>query len=66
MKILLIEDDPGIVGLAHSLRLQVIAEGVEIEGQLSLLQEQRCDEAQGFYFSRPLPADEFAGLLEGI
>ncbi len=47
-----------IVRLAHSLRLEVVAEGVESEAQLSLLQRFGCDTAQGFYFARPLPADE--------
>jgi diguanylate cyclase (GGDEF)-like protein/PAS domain S-box-containing protein len=52
-----------IVSLAHNLRLRVIAEGVETEAQLAYLQKHDCDEMQGFYFSRPLPAIEFAQLL---
>ncbi|MEJ7819126.1 MAG: EAL domain-containing protein [Rubrobacteraceae bacterium] len=54
-----------IVSLAHNLRLKVIAEGVETAAQLDYLRRQSCDEAQGYYFSRPLPADEFVHLLEG-
>jgi diguanylate cyclase len=54
-----------VISLAHSLRLQVTAEGVETAEQLAFLRERNCDEAQGFYFSRPLPAHEFARLLDG-
>lgn len=54
-----------IVALARNLRLKVIAEGVETAAQLEYLRRQSCDEAQGYYFSRPLPADEFVHLLEG-
>jgi diguanylate cyclase (GGDEF)-like protein/PAS domain S-box-containing protein len=49
-----------IIGIGHSLRLKVIAEGVETEAQLAFLQEYRCDEVQGYYFSRPLSAHDFA------
>jgi EAL domain-containing protein (putative c-di-GMP-specific phosphodiesterase class I) len=52
-----------IIALAHNLRLSVIAEGVETAEQLDYLRLQGCDEMQGYYFSRPLPADEFARLL---
>jgi EAL domain-containing protein (putative c-di-GMP-specific phosphodiesterase class I)/ActR/RegA family two-component response regulator len=54
-----------IVTVAHRLRLKVIGEGVETEGQLRLLAARGCDEIQGYYFSRPLPADDFAQLLAG-
>lgn len=43
-----------IVTLAHSLKLRVVAEGVETEGQLNVLKQMGCDEAQGFYFNEPL------------
>jgi diguanylate cyclase (GGDEF)-like protein len=52
-----------IIGLAHNLRLKVIAEGVETAEQLAYLQDQDCDLVQGFLFSRPIPADAFTRLL---
>jgi len=52
-----------IITLAHNLKLAVIAEGVETLGQLDYLRAQGCDEMQGYYFSRPLPADDFEQLL---
>ncbi|PWF39536.1 sensor domain-containing protein [Massilia glaciei] len=52
-----------IIAMAHSLHLRVVAEGVETEAQLELLRTLRCDELQGFYFSRPIPAQGFAALL---
>ncbi len=54
-----------VIALAHSLKQKVIAEGVETEAQLKFLQQQRCDEMQGYFFSRPLPAEAFAALLQG-
>jgi diguanylate cyclase (GGDEF)-like protein/PAS domain S-box-containing protein len=54
-----------IVSLAHNLGLRVIAEGVETADQLESLRRMGCDFAQGFYFSRPVPADEFESLLAG-
>ena len=52
-----------IISLAHNLRLNVIAEGVETEAQLQYLQRHGCDEIQGYYFSRPVPASAFAQLI---
>jgi diguanylate cyclase (GGDEF)-like protein/PAS domain S-box-containing protein len=46
-----------IISLAHSLGLQVVAEGVENEAQLRFLRAHGCDEMQGFYFARPMPPD---------
>jgi diguanylate cyclase (GGDEF)-like protein len=47
-----------VIQLAHALGLQVVAEGVETERQLDILRGMRCDYAQGFLFSRPVPAEE--------
>jgi diguanylate cyclase (GGDEF)-like protein/PAS domain S-box-containing protein len=56
-----------VIGMAQSLRLRVVAEGVETMEQSEFLQEQACDEAQGYYFGRPVAAPEFATLLrQGI
>ncbi len=52
-----------VITLGHNLRLKVVAEGVETEEQLRFLQLLRCDEIQGFLFSRPLPAEELVKLF---
>jgi EAL domain-containing protein (putative c-di-GMP-specific phosphodiesterase class I) len=52
-----------IINLAKALRIFVVAEGVEDEDQAARLQALGCDEAQGYLFSRPRPADEVAELL---
>jgi diguanylate cyclase (GGDEF)-like protein/PAS domain S-box-containing protein len=52
-----------IIALAHNLKLRVIAEGVETAAQLDYLRRNGCDEMQGYYFSRPLPPDEFERML---
>ena len=52
-----------IISLAHNMRRQVIAEGVETRDQLDYLQSHGCQEMQGYYFSRPVPSEEFEQLL---
>ena len=52
-----------VINLAHSLRLKVIAEGVETADQLDFLRAHACDEIQGYYFSRPLSAADMTAAL---
>jgi len=52
-----------IIAIGQSLRLKTIAEGVEDEQQLNYLRKMGCDYIQGYYYSKPIPADEFAKLL---
>ncbi len=53
-----------VIGLGRSLKLRVVAEGVETQEQLAFLQAHHCDEAQGYYFSRPVHPAQFAKLLK--
>lgn len=56
-----------IISMAHSLKLKVVAEGVETAEQLDLLASAGCDEIQGFYFSQPVSAHEMERMLrEGL
>lgn len=55
-----------ILLLAHSLGLKVVAEGVDSEGQLKLLKLLRCDEVQGYYFSKPLPSDDAVEFIRKV
>jgi EAL domain-containing protein (putative c-di-GMP-specific phosphodiesterase class I) len=52
-----------IIAMAHSLGITVVAEGVEKEGQYTLLRERRCDLAQGYWLGHPLEMDEFMALV---
>ena len=49
--------------MAHSLQLEVLAEGVEHDSQRTILLAEGCDQAQGYLFGRPMPAADFEALL---
>ena len=53
-----------IIALGHSLRLNVVAEGVETQEQYNFLKKLNCNQAQGYYLSKPLPADEFMDFVQ--
>ncbi len=53
----------GVIGMAHGLKLEVVAEGVETPEQLAFLRLHQCDLIQGFLFSKAVPADAFAALV---
>jgi diguanylate cyclase (GGDEF)-like protein/PAS domain S-box-containing protein len=56
-----------LIGMGKSLHMQVVAEGVETREQLEILQQHGCSQGQGYYFSRPVPADEFNhGMICGV
>ncbi len=52
-----------VISLAHSLKLRVVAEGVETEAQSALLGQNACDEIQGFVLSRPVPPERVPALI---
>lgn len=52
-----------VINLANELRLQVIAEGAETEEQIELLREMGCEYAQGYYYGRPMPQEDFQDYL---
>jgi diguanylate cyclase (GGDEF)-like protein/PAS domain S-box-containing protein len=53
-----------VIALAHILKLRVVAEGVETDQQIAFLREASCEEIQGYFYSRPLPAENLRGILE--
>ncbi|WP_409266226.1 putative bifunctional diguanylate cyclase/phosphodiesterase [Massilia sp. BHUDP2] len=48
-----------MIAMAHALGMRVVAEGIESQGQMQLLQTLGCDEGQGYFFSRPVPPEEY-------
>jgi EAL domain-containing protein (putative c-di-GMP-specific phosphodiesterase class I) len=54
-----------VINMARSLKLRVIAEGVENGEELDFIRDHECDEAQGYHFSHPVPASEFIAILAG-
>jgi EAL domain-containing protein (putative c-di-GMP-specific phosphodiesterase class I) len=55
----------GMISMAHSMRMEVVAEGVETQKQLDFLKALNCDQIQGFFYNAALPAEAFATLLDG-
>ena len=55
-----------IIGMAKALNLEVLAEGVENEAQLSFLREQHCYDIQGYYFSKPVAVDQIVEHLRCV
>ena len=53
------------IRMLKELDLKILSEGVEQEGQLGFLNEQKCDYIQGYYFSKPLPEEEFVTFMRG-
>lgn len=53
-----------IIGMAHEIGIKTVAEGVETEEQVSFLRQSGCDYIQGYYYSKPLPEEEFVEFLE--
>jgi diguanylate cyclase (GGDEF)-like protein len=53
-----------VISMGRSLKLRVVAEGVETQAELAFLQAHKCDEAQGYYFGRPMAPEQFAKLLK--
>jgi EAL domain-containing protein (putative c-di-GMP-specific phosphodiesterase class I) len=54
-----------VISMARSLKLRIVAEGVETNAEMQFLKGHDCDQAQGFYFSKAVPAMEFAEMLAG-
>jgi hypothetical protein len=52
-----------VISMGRSLKLRVVTDGVETQEELAFLQAHQCDEAQGYYFSRPVLPEQFASLL---
>ena len=52
-----------IIGMAHAMDMEVLAEGVERTDQLAYLLDKGCDRAQGYHFGKPVPAEEFQAMV---
>jgi len=59
-----VEIAKAIIAMSHSLGLKVLAEGVEDASQLAILKELKCEKYQGYYFSKPVPCEQFEALLK--
>lgn len=59
-----VKKSSNIIYLAHSLQIEVTAEGVETGEQFEFLKSVGCDYIQGYYFGKPQPAEDFAALLQ--
>ena len=55
----------GMIRIARELQIEVVAEGVETREYVDFLKEQKCDLVQGYYFGKPMPAEEFEKLMQG-
>ena len=55
----------GMIQIARELQIEVVAEGVETREYVDFLKEQKCDLIQGYYFGKPMPAEEFEKLMQG-
>ena len=53
-----------IIGLAQNLKLEIVAEGIETEHQLAILRSRGCQFVQGFYFAKPMEADQAMSFFE--
>ena len=54
-----------MIRIARELQIEVVAEGVETREYVDFLKEQKCDLVQGYYFGKPMPAEEFEKLMQG-
>ena len=52
-----------VIKLAKSMKMKVVAEGVEVKDQIDFLVKENCDMIQGYYYAKPMPAEEFAQLV---
>jgi EAL domain-containing protein (putative c-di-GMP-specific phosphodiesterase class I) len=53
----------GLIRMAHSLSMRVVAEGAETDQQIAMLEQMQCDEVQGYGYARPMPFDKFCDFV---